>query len=136
MLFDAGFDMYIQPRINSSVAQMAFYDTKYEPVLRLLISRSALGYCSTTDVPKLLKVSKKMYQFVLIGLVLENRLLHRADIDRVAKLTDITSVRASLCHTLQLGSASLSKTLLANQMALSTSLSTLASSSEATEKND
>jgi len=127
MLFDAGFNMKIAKKMNSNIARAALTGTKFEPALQLFMSSTAIGYCSTVDVPKLLKVLKKIPQYILLGLIMENRLLHRADIDRVSEMKDITSVRASLCHTLQMGSVNISRTLLANQTALSASLTTLSS---------
>ena len=124
MLFDNRFEMSLEVEANSNIAKLALSQTKFAPVLRLCTSHTSFAYCKTTEVGKLLKLIKKMPQFILLGLIMEDRLLHRADIEKIAKMPDITSVRAQLCQTLQLGSASLSKTLLANQMALSTSLST------------
>jgi ribosomal protein L10 len=125
MLFDAKFPMKIQQQVNTSVMQYALGGTRWAPVLPLCVSKVALGFCSDTNVPKLLKLLKKMPQFLLLGLVYDNRLLHKDDVERVAKMTSLLGTQSQLSSTLNLPGMTLSQNLTAGQIALSHSLSSL-----------
>jgi len=142
MLFDASFPMQIQQQINCKIAQMAFEGSRWAPVLPLCVSKVAFGFCSDKNVSKLLKLLKKMPPFVLMGLIYENRLLHKADLDRLASLTSLFNVQSQVSTTLSLPGMSLSGSLMAGQMALTHSLNTLtkdlnrdASSSESSDSD-
>jgi len=127
LLYDNNFDMKIHYFLeNKLVAGEALKGTKFEPALPLFASRTSIGYCQEANIPKLLHCLKKMPTFILIGLIFEDRLLHLADVERIAKISDIDTIRAQLCHTLQLSSVQLNQALNANQSVLSSSLSTLA----------
>lgn len=120
------FGMKIQERINRKVATMSLTNTRWSPILHLLQCHSALGFCSEVNVPNLMKALKKMPQFVLLALILDDRILHRDAVTELERLRDITNVRAQLCSTLALQSVTLSQNLTANINALSHSLGTYA----------
>lgn len=123
MLHDSNFPMTIEEKVNFKVVKAAFEGTKWAPVAQLCISKTAFGYCESTDVQKMLKVLKKMPAFHLIGLVYENRLLNKADVDRLAALSanilnlhaqlsmSLTSPVVNLCQNLMLGQVSLTNSL-------------------------
>jgi len=130
IFFDAQYDMAIENRLGRAVCRQALEGTKFEPVLQLLQSRCSVGYCKTTDVSKLLKLLKKTPQYILIGLILEDRLLQRADIEAYAKLPNKTTLYSNLSRTLTLASSNISNNLQANQILLSRSLAQHSSSSD------
>jgi ribosomal protein L10 len=133
LLFDMKFEMRIQYTLNTYIAKHALTGTKYEPVLRLIQRHTTLGFCKSTDIPKLLKAAKKMPQFFLLGVVVENRLLHRDDVDKIAKLPNIDLLRGHLCATLNLAGQSLVHSLQNSQISLSNSLSSHSSSLESAD---
>jgi len=125
MLWDAKFDMTLRHHNDPTVAKMAVSGTKFEPVLRIFNEHTALGFCRDPDVPKLLAVSKKMPDFILMGVIIDDRLLHRADMEIYGEAKNITAMRGKFCHTLSTVSGmQLSSTLLSNIHALSHSLTT------------
>jgi hypothetical protein len=135
MLFDSKFEMELYEKVNAKVAGLALRGTKFEPVLQLVTMPTALGFCRTTDVKKLLQVNKKMPAFVLLGIIVDNRLLRRADLEEYAS-KDLNMVRAHLSHTLSSASGkSLSSLLESNSLCLSNNLASYVSSqNEGSEK--
>jgi len=137
MLFDAKFPMLLRyQRINKAIYNHALKGTKFEPVLPLIeVQATGVGFCKTTDVATLLKLMKKIPQFILLGLVIEDRFLHRADIEKLAELPDLTTLHGRLSHTLNLTSANIASNLQANQIQLSRNLALhSASASDVEEK--
>lgn len=124
MLHDNNFPMKIQQSVNYKVAAAAFEGTKWAAILKLCQSRTAFGFCQTTDLAKMMKLLKKMPAFVLLGVIYENRLLHRDDVDRVVKLSNIINLHSQLSTTLNLPTMNLCQNLLMGQVSLTNSLST------------
>lgn len=116
--------MKIREMINSNVAKMALIGTKWSPLLQLIRSRTAMGFCTSDSIPDLQKAVKKMPQFVLIAVLVHGRILHKDAMEELGRLRDITNVRAQLCSTFALQSVTLSQNLTANINALSNSLTT------------
>lgn len=116
--------MKIQEMINGSVAKMALRGTRWSPLLKLIRSRTAMGYCKSDSIPDLQKAVKKMPQFVLMAVLVHGRILHKDAVEELGRLKDITNVRAQLSSTFALQSVTLSQNLTANINALSHSLTT------------
>lgn len=124
MLHDNKFPMHIQQRINRKVAAAAFEGTRWAPVIPLCTAfATAFGFCETTDVAKLNRLLRKMPAFTLLALIYENRLLHKDDIDRVAKLTNIVALHSQLSTTLNLPTMNLCQNLMMGQVTLTNNLS-------------
>ncbi len=116
--------MKIREMINSNVAKMALLGTKWSPLLKLIRSRTAMGFCTSDSIPDLQKAVKKMPQFVLMAVLVHGRVLHKDAMEELGRLRDITNVRAQLSSTFALESVTLSQNLTANVNALSHSLTT------------
>ncbi|CAL8073677.1 unnamed protein product [Orchesella dallaii] len=134
-LYDMNFDMKIQPEINRNMVRLALTGTRWAPLIPLAESRTALGFCKGDDINKLLKALKKMPQFLLIAMVAYDRILSKNAVEELARLRDITNVRAQLCSTLALQSVTLSQNLTANINALSHSLTTYSQPGEDTRSS-
>jgi hypothetical protein len=130
MLHDNNFPMRIQQRINYKVTAAAFEGTKWAPVVQLCQSKTAFGFCETTDVPKMIKLLKKMPAFILLGLIYENRLLHKDDVERVVKLSNILNLHSQLSTTLNLPTMNLTQNLLMGQVTLTNNLSSYSKARE------
>ena len=52
---------------GKKIVRMALEETKYEPVLTLYTSRNIIVFSEEPQVAKLLKLKKRMPQFVLMG---------------------------------------------------------------------
>ena len=117
--------MKLARRQNSKVIELALRGTKFEPVLRLTPCQVSIGYCADKKVDKLLQVAKKMPQFILLGAVMDNRLMHRADLEAYASM-NMDTARAQFYHTLNSAGVALSRNLSANALHLSHSLGTYA----------
>jgi len=132
LLFDANFDMTILPEVNAKVAGLALRNSKFEPVLRLVMPPTAFGFCKNTDAKKLLQLNRKMHAFVLLGAVVDNRLLHKADFEGYAS-KDLDTVRALLSQTLSsAGGKNLSSTLESSSLTLSNNLASYINSKKDT----
>lgn len=136
MLHDNNFPMEIQQRVNRQVTAAAFKGTKWAPIIPLCESKTAFGFCSTTDVSMLMKMLKKMPAFILIGLIYENRLLHRDDVDNLVKLSNnIVNLHSQLSTTLNLPIMNLTQNLMIGQVTLTNSLSSYTKSQESSSSS-
>lgn len=52
---------------GKKIVRMALEETKYEPVLTLFTSRNVIVFSEEPQVAKLLKLKKRMPQFILMG---------------------------------------------------------------------
>lgn len=104
--------MKIEPQGNAQVARLALEGTKWSPALTLCQSRFSIAYCGTTEMAKLVKLMKKMPQYILLGLILDNNLLHKADIDKFSAISaDIQQLRSQVCNTLSSSGVNVSQSL-------------------------
>lgn len=120
------YEMKIQEYINRNVARLALNGTKWSPLVHLLKSKTALGFCSTDSIPSLQKALKKMPQFTLLAALVHGRILHKDAVEELGRLRDLTNVRAQLSSTFGLQSVTLSQNLTTNINALSQSLTSYA----------
>jgi len=135
-LYDNNFPMTIEELINYKIATAAFQGTRWAPVVHLCAKRTAFGYCETLDVVKLLKVMKKTPSFHLIGLVYENRLLHKDDVDNLVKLSNnIAVLQSQLCTVLGNPTMSLCQTTMMSQTGLTNSLGSIAKGESSTSSS-
>lgn len=132
---------------STKIARMALTGTELEPVLQLHVGSTAYMCCKDNNVPKFLKFTRKMPTYVLlgwfhtkfvynfnffltlsmldsllIGAVLEGRLLTKSQLLWVSTLPSIDMLRAELCSILSSSTSQLSQNLTHHQQTLSRSL--------------
>ncbi|XP_057364533.1 large ribosomal subunit protein uL10m-like [Daphnia carinata] len=107
---------------SRKIATMALANTEFEPVLRLHVGKTAYLCSKDLQVSKLLKFTKKMASFVLLGGVVQGRLLTRNELLWCSTLPDINMLRAELCSILTSSTSQLSQSLTYQQQQLARSL--------------
>lgn len=80
----------------------AFENTRYEAILPLFVTHTAIIFSQETNIDKLLKVLKKVPQYILMGGIIDNRLLSVTQLKKYSELKDITTARAQLVSVLNL----------------------------------
>jgi len=113
---------------NKNIIKMALAGTEFEPILRLHVGSTCYLCCKNFEVAKLLKLLKKMPTHILLGAMVQGRLLTRAQLTWCSSLPDISILRAELCSILSSSSSNISQNLMHHQQNLSMSLTSLASS--------
>ncbi|XP_050443398.1 39S ribosomal protein L10, mitochondrial [Adelges cooleyi] len=85
---------------GKSTLNKALVGTNYEAVLQLFQSHSSILFSSTPQVPKLLKVIKKMPHLILLAGIVDGKLLSKSQLEDYASLGTIDNARAQLVSTL------------------------------------
>ncbi|XP_055710906.1 39S ribosomal protein L10, mitochondrial [Phlebotomus papatasi] len=80
---------------------LALSGSKYEEILPVFDARCALVFSPDGQPSKLMKISKKVPQIILIGAIAEDRILNRNQFVEYAALPSIDIVRAQLVSVLQ-----------------------------------
>ncbi|XP_068209583.1 large ribosomal subunit protein uL10m [Palaemon carinicauda] len=107
---------------NNKIAELAFTNTKYEAVLDLYKTRNATFIGTEVNVPKLLKMMKRMRGLVLLAGVVEGRLMSIRDMERYAALPPLPVLHGQLVGILQSPLQKLSQNLTYHQTELSAAL--------------
>lgn len=92
-------NMYIK-RYGRSILRMAFENTGYEALMPLFQSQSLIVFSAETQVSKLLKLVRRTPQFILLGGIIEGRLLNKEDFTNYSKLPDLQTARAQFAQLL------------------------------------
>jgi ribosomal protein L10 len=87
-----------------------------------LIAPQYLVFSPDVRAKKLLDLDKKMPDFVLIGAVVENRLVSKKSLQDISKMPLLESQRAELCAILNLGAQKTISMLSSNQQTLARNL--------------
>lgn len=87
---------------GKKIIQMAVGGTKFEAVIPLFDSNHCIVFSSTEQVSKLLKLTKKFPQMVLMAGIVQNRLMSRNELVQYANLPDLTTARAQLVATMNM----------------------------------
>ncbi|XP_014251681.1 39S ribosomal protein L10, mitochondrial [Cimex lectularius] len=83
-------------------AKLAFEGTNYESVLELFMAHNAMAFCDEPKVNTLLKITKKLPQYVLLCAIVEGKMLNMSQLVSYAQFKDINQARAQLVATLNL----------------------------------
>lgn len=75
-------------------------ETNYASVLELFQSHSSIVYSSTEQVPKLLKITKKMPHLILMACIVDGKMLSKNQTIEYGNLIDIDNARARLIHVI------------------------------------
>ncbi|XP_023234491.1 39S ribosomal protein L10, mitochondrial-like [Centruroides sculpturatus] len=108
MLFKQG--MYLR-HYNNSVMKLALQGTIYEAALCLVQSYSAYLFSPEPNVSRLLKLSKKMPQYILLAGIIDNHFLSREELLNYSTLPSLEIMQSQICNTLMLSSTQMITTL-------------------------
>jgi len=89
----AGMDHVIY---GKSTLKLALEQTNYATVLNLFQSHSSIVFSSTSQIPKLLKMIKKMPHLILLACIVDGKLLSKSQTVEYGSLVDIDNARARL----------------------------------------
>lgn len=81
---------------GKSTLKLALAQTNYEAVLKLFESHSSIVFSSTPQVPKLLKIIKKMPHLILLASIVDGKLLSKNQTIEYGSLINIDNARARL----------------------------------------
>lgn len=81
---------------GKSTLKLALAQTNYEAALKLFESHSSIVFSSTPQVPKLLKMIKKMPHLVLLACIVDGKLMSKSQTIEYGSLIDIDNARARL----------------------------------------
>lgn len=87
---------------GKKIIRMAVEGTKFEAIEPLFDSNHCIVFSSEEQVSKLLRLTKKFPQMVLMAGIVQNRLLSRNEFIGFANLPDLTTARAQLVATMNL----------------------------------
>lgn len=103
---------------GKNIIKLAVEDTKYEAILPLFDSNHCIIFSPNQQVAKLLKLTKKVTQMILIGGIVENTLMSRNQFIEYSKLPDLQTMRSQFVNVLNMASGQLVNNLEAHQKAL------------------
>ncbi|XP_014278958.1 large ribosomal subunit protein uL10m [Halyomorpha halys] len=87
-------------KFSKKVVDKAVRGTIYESILPLFITHTAIIFSEELHVDKILKVLRKIPQYVLMAGIVDNRLLNVSQLKTYAELKNITTARAGLVSLL------------------------------------
>lgn len=85
---------------GKSTLKLALEQTNYDAVLKLFESHSSIVFSSTSQVPKLLKIIKKMPHLILLACIVDGKLLSKNQTVEYSSLVNIENARARLISVL------------------------------------
>lgn len=85
---------------GKSTMKLALEQTNYAAVLKLFESHSSIVFSNQAQVPKLLKMIKKMPHLILLATVVDGKLLSKTQTVEYGNLVDIDNARAKLISVL------------------------------------
>lgn len=93
----AGMDHLIY---GKSTLKLGLEQTNYAAVLNLFQSHSSIVFSNTSQVPKLLKLIKKMPHLILLACIVDGKLLSKNQTVEYGNLVDIDNARARLINVI------------------------------------
>lgn len=113
---------------SRTLIQAILKGTKYEAVLPLFESHTMMVFSNNPQVDVLLKLQKKMPQYILLAGIVENRFMSKEEMLWYGSLQNLDVMRGQLCATLTACCGHLVHHLQHHTMQLTHSLSLLAKS--------
>lgn len=86
---------------GKSTLKLALAETNYAAVLDLFQSHSSIVFSSTSQVPKLLKITKKMPHLILLASIVDGKLLSKNQTIEYGNLVNIDNARAALVGVIE-----------------------------------
>ena len=100
-------EMYLR-YYNPDVAQLSMSATKYESAIHLCDQKDVtILFSAKPVVNKLLKMSRKCPELILLAAIIDNRFLSVEDLKDYNRLPDLQTLRAQLSHTLSMATKSI-----------------------------
>ncbi|CAH0556994.1 unnamed protein product [Brassicogethes aeneus] len=98
--------------------EMAVEGTKYETLLEFYVSHSMTVFSPEPELKKLLKITKKFPQLVLLAGIYDGKLLSKDEFMYYSSIPNLESAQAGLVHTLNSAGSSLVSKLNSHQNSL------------------
>ncbi|XP_018320735.1 39S ribosomal protein L10, mitochondrial [Agrilus planipennis] len=86
--------------LGKKTVEMAIKGTPYETVLSLFTSRNMTLFCRDPDISKMLTITKKFPQLVLMAAIFEGTLLSRDEINYYSQIPDLKAAQSGLVQML------------------------------------
>jgi len=118
---------------NRFIVNRMLAGTKYEAIAQLFVSHCIFVFSNEPTVDVLLKLQKKMPQYILLAGIFENRIMSRQDLEWYGSLPTLEVMHGQLYATLNVCSTQMIQQLGHHQLQLSHSLSLLAKPNETDE---
>lgn len=103
---------------GKKVVRMALEETKYEPVLTLFTSRNVMVFSEEPQVAKLLKLKKRMPQFILMAGIVDDRFMSVNEMEKYRNMPDLPTAQAGLVAVLNSAAVQLTQNLMHHQQTL------------------
>lgn len=85
---------------GKSIIRLGIQETKYEAILPLVQTKNCFVFSAESKPAKVLAITKKIPQMILLAGIAENRLLSKTQIVDYANLSDLTTCRAQFVAVL------------------------------------
>ncbi|XP_055858181.1 39S ribosomal protein L10, mitochondrial [Episyrphus balteatus] len=102
-------------RYGKKIIKMAVDNTKYEAIVPLFDSNHCIVFSPEQNVATLIKITRKVPQMLLLGGILENRLLSRNEFMNFANLPNLQVAQAQFVSVLNMAAGQLVQNLEAHQ---------------------
>lgn len=103
---------------GKKIVRMALKETEYEPVLTLFTSRNFMVFSEEPQVAKLLKLKKRMPQFILMAGIVDDRFMNVKELERYSKMPDLQTAQAGVVAVLNSAAVRLTQNLTHHQQTL------------------
>jgi len=103
---------------GKKIVRMALEETKYEPVLTLFTSRNFMIFSEEPQVAKLLKLKKRMPQFILMAGIVDDRFMSLKELERYSNMPDLQTAQAGVVAVLNSAAMQLTQKLTHHQQTL------------------
>lgn len=103
---------------GKKIVRMALEETKYEPVLTLFTSRNFMVFSEEPQVAKLLKLKKRMPQFILMAGIVGDRFMSVKELERYSNMPDLQTAQAGVVAILNSAAVQLTQNLTHHQQTL------------------
>lgn len=116
--------------------KLALTDTKYEATLPIFKSKYCILFGPENSIAKILKLTKKVPQLILIAGIIDDRLLSKNEMLMYSTSPGIDAARAELLSTLNFAASNLHATLQSHQQNLVTLLDVYAKGESTSNTTD
>lgn len=120
LLFKKGFFL---KNYNNATVRLAITGTKFESAMPFTYSRNALVISETPDIKTLLKLTRKIPQFILLAGIAYDRFLSRDQLQWLSTVPDIKHLQGQTCALLSASTSAVYRATSHQQSRLSQLLS-------------
>ncbi|EFA04041.1 large ribosomal subunit protein uL10m [Tribolium castaneum] len=98
--------------------EIAVKDTKFEPVLDFYVSQNIMVFSPQPEVKKLLKITKRFPQLVLLAAIFEGKFVSKDELIELEKIPNLQTAQAALVQTLNSAATTIHQQLNQHQSTL------------------